>query len=218
LSGIVCSNAPRNARSDRSRSTSNVPTEICIAAAQDSRSSSSKNRSSIASRYLGRIDSSHYAEALAHLRTLGDVLEVTEHGEDVTAERVDVEARLAAKRALEQRLIALTEHTGSVAELIQVENELGRVRGDIESMEANERSLEGRIAFATIRLDVDAPEQQAVASAESFGSKLRRAFHSGGVAATEVITGTVVLGTAASPIWISLLAVWIGRRMMRRTV
>lgn len=182
----------------------------------DDASASGVGTAMASSRATLRVPSAVYADALRELRSLGTVLEVTEHGEDVTATRADAEARLGAKRALEQRLIALTQHAGTVAELVQVENELGRVRADIESMEATHRALVDRIAYATIRLAVDSPEQPVVARVESFGSRLHGSFASGVGAAESLVVGAVTLLVALSPLCALGLALYAAIRFARR--
>lgn len=151
------------------------------------------------SRATFRVPSATFRAAVDHLRSLGGVLEVSERGEDMTLVRTDLDARIAAKRALEQRLLALSEHTGSVAELIQVENELGRVRGDLEAMEATRRAMHDRIHYATITLSVESPSQPVVARAESFGSRLDRAVTGGLRAAEGFVTSSILLAIAISP-------------------
>lgn len=183
----------------------------------DDASSTGAGTATASSRATFRVPSARYGEALRELRSLATVLEVSEHGEDVTAVRADADARIAAKRALEQRLLGLSQHTGSVAELIQVENELGRVRGDIEAMEATQRALLDRIAYATITLAIDSPAQPIVARAESFGSRLDRSFTSGMRAAEGLVTGTVALIAALSPLLVlSFFAYGIVRIARRR--
>ncbi|HXN47647.1 MAG TPA: DUF4349 domain-containing protein, partial [Bryobacteraceae bacterium] len=44
--------------------------------------------------------------------------------------------------------------TGKLADVLAVETELDRVRGEIESMEAQRKSLSTRVAFASVNLTV----------------------------------------------------------------
>jgi len=68
--------------------------------------------------------------------TVGDVKYQKISGQDVTKEYYDLAARLASKQEMEKRLIQLlATRTNSVADLLEVERELGRVREDIESIQ-----------------------------------------------------------------------------------
>ena len=59
---------------------------------------------------------------------------------DVTEEFVDIEARLNVMKQTESRFIALLSEASDVEEIMSVEKELMRLRGDIDS-------LEGRINY-----------------------------------------------------------------------
>ena len=102
-----------------------------------------------------RVPSDQLETALAELRKLGRVETESQNGEEVTAQYVDLEARLANARNTAQRLTdLLRERTGKLADVLAVETELDRVRGEIESMEAQRKSLSSRVAFASVNLTV----------------------------------------------------------------
>lgn len=88
--------------------------------------------------------------------TLGGIGEVTtdvEKVQDVTEERADLEARLHNARTEEKRVLEImTAKTGAIHEVLEAEKELARIRESIERMEAQKRSLEGRIDLATVHV------------------------------------------------------------------
>jgi anti-sigma factor RsiW/DNA-binding transcriptional regulator YhcF (GntR family) len=91
--------------------------------------------------------------ALAELKQLGRVEQEQQSGEEVTKQYTDLAARLKNLRATEERLLAvLRDHTGKVKDILEVEQEVARVRGEIEGMEADQRTLQKRIDFATVQL------------------------------------------------------------------
>ena len=100
-----------------------------------------------------RIPASQLAAAVAELKSLGSVEGETQNGEEVTQQHADLVARLKNSAETEQRLQAiLTERTGKVSDVLSVEQEIARVRGEIEQMEAEQKNLEHRVDFATIDL------------------------------------------------------------------
>jgi uncharacterized protein DUF4349/putative zinc finger protein len=102
-----------------------------------------------------RIPSPQLDSALAELKRLGRVEKEAQNGEEVTQQFVDLEARLKNARNTEARLIQLQrERTGKLSDVLSVEKEIGRVRGEIEQMEAERKSLRNRIDFATLNLTV----------------------------------------------------------------
>jgi len=102
-----------------------------------------------------RIPAPELASAVAELKTLGRVENESQSGEEVTQEHADLVARLKNSRETELRLRSiLQERTGKVGEVLEVEQEIARVRGDIERMEAEQKALEHRVDFATVELQL----------------------------------------------------------------
>jgi hypothetical protein len=100
-----------------------------------------------------RIPAPQLAAAVAELKSLGSVEGETQNGEEVTQQHTDLVARLKNSAETEQRLQAiLTERTGKIGDVLSVEQEIARVRGEIEQMEAEQKNLEHRVDFATIDL------------------------------------------------------------------
>lgn len=66
--------------------------------------------------------------------------------EEQTAHAVSVPQR-SARTILDQR-------TGKLSDVLDVEREITRVRGDIEGMEAQRKDLDRRIAYATIQVTI----------------------------------------------------------------
>lgn len=100
-----------------------------------------------------RIPAPQLAAALNELKSLGRVENESQNGEEVTQQHADLVARLKNSRETEQRLQAiLTQRTGKISDVLEVEQEIARVRGEIEQMEAGQKNLEHRVDFATIEL------------------------------------------------------------------
>jgi hypothetical protein len=92
---------------------------------------------------------------LAELRRLGHVEQESQSGEDVTRQYVDLDARLTNARNTEQRLTSLLrDRTGKMQDVLAVENEITRVRGQIETMEAQKKNLGSRVEFASVQVTV----------------------------------------------------------------
>ncbi|MEP7380452.1 MAG: DUF4349 domain-containing protein [Gemmatimonadota bacterium] len=102
-----------------------------------------------------KIPSARYEEALAGLTPIGKVESVTSNAEDVGEEFVDLTARTANARRLEERLITLlATRTGKLEDVLNVERELARVREEIERYDGRIRYLRTRIATSTLSVTV----------------------------------------------------------------
>lgn len=93
--------------------------------------------------------------AIAEIKKLGRVESESQTGEEVTAQYVDLEARLTNARNTEQRLTeVLRQRTGKLADVLAVEEAISRVRGEIEQMEAEKKNLSKRVEFLTLEVKV----------------------------------------------------------------
>ncbi|MGH7615138.1 MAG: DUF4349 domain-containing protein [Gemmatimonadales bacterium] len=105
-----------------------------------------------------RMPADRFDDAVDGLRPLGKVEAVNVSAQDVGEEYVDVEARVTNARRLEARLIdLLTRRTGKLADVLQVEHELARVREEIERYEGRLRYLRSRAAVSTLTLTIHEP-------------------------------------------------------------
>jgi Domain of unknown function (DUF4349)/Putative zinc-finger len=92
---------------------------------------------------------------LIEMKTLGRVEWESQNGEDVTSQYVDLEARLANALNTERRLTdLLKERTGKLSDVLAVENEHARVRGEIEQMEAERKTMSNQVSFATLNATI----------------------------------------------------------------
>ena len=105
-----------------------------------------------------RMPAERFDDAVDGLRPLGKVEAVNVSAQDVGEEYVDVEARMTNARRLEARLIdLLARRTGKLADVLQVEHELARVREEIERYQGRLRYLRSRAAVSTLTLTVHEP-------------------------------------------------------------
>jgi hypothetical protein len=101
----------------------------------------------------GRFDD--LTEALA---PLGRLQFVNVGAEDVSEEFVDLTARVANGRRLEERLVELLRtRTGKLQDVLSVERELARVREEIERMEGRLRFLKTSAQLSTLSVNLYEP-------------------------------------------------------------
>lgn len=86
------------------------------------------------------------------LSELGEVLNQDTYTEDVTEEYYDARARLTVLEAKETRLITLLDKAASITDIVAIENELARVRSDIEVLQGRLQYLTNATSFSTINI------------------------------------------------------------------
>ena len=102
-----------------------------------------------------RVPSSRFGDALQALKSLdGEVQTSGVSAQDVTDQFVDLQARLTAKQAEEQRYIAILNRANTLDEILKVDASLGSVRTQIEQLTAQINSIKNRTEFSTISMSI----------------------------------------------------------------
>lgn len=105
-----------------------------------------------------RIPSQRFDEAVNALGPIGKLESVNVTVQDVGEEYVDVQARVANARRLEQRLVdLLATRTGKLSDVLSVERELARVREEIERYEGRTHYLQSRASVSTLTVGIHEP-------------------------------------------------------------
>jgi hypothetical protein len=170
-----------------------------------------------------RIPAPQLSAALAELKALGHVENEAQSGEEVTQQHADLVARLKNSRETEQRLQAiLVQRTGKIGDVLSVEQEIARVRGEIEQMEAEQKNLEHRVDFATIDLKLaEEYKAQLGSPVTSVSTQFHNALVTGYKSAAESFLSLVLILVEYSPVlvlWFAILAMpaWLVWRRWQR--
>jgi hypothetical protein len=103
-----------------------------------------------------RVPADQLDATLSEIKTLGRVESESQSGQDITSMYVDLQARLTNARNTEQRLTdLLSDRTGKLSDVLAVEQELDRVRGQIEQMEAERKTMSNQVSFATLNATIN---------------------------------------------------------------
>ncbi len=172
-----------------------------------------------------RIPAPQLVAAVAELKALGRVENETQGGEEVTQQHADLVARLKNSRETEQRLQdVLRTRTGKVKDVLEVEQEIARVRGEIEQMESEQQTLEHRVDFAAIDLKLaEEYKAQLTTPAPSVAMQLRNASVDGFRSAFQSLLALVLFLAESAPtllLWLMILAfpAWLLWRRYRRSL
>jgi hypothetical protein len=102
-----------------------------------------------------RVPSDRFDEALRQLKTLdGEVITSSVDAKDVTDQFTDLQARLVAKQAEEQRYLQLFPQAKTVDETLKIDAALGNVRVQIEQLQGQINLIKNRTEFSTISMSI----------------------------------------------------------------
>ena len=128
-----------------------------------------------------RVPTAQFDALVTALGGLGKVESVSATAQDVGDEYVDLGARVANARRVEARLVEmLASRTGKLSEVLTVEQELRRVREEIERYDARLKWLERKTALSSLEITLHEPtsvlDQRGPSPiAEAFAEAWRRA-------------------------------------------
>jgi hypothetical protein len=164
------------------------------------------------------VPSAAFARTLQDLERLGRTTARRITGQDVSEEFVDLEARVRNLERHEAQLLGFMGRAQKVADLLSLENELARVRGEIERLTGRLRFLRARTEMAGIqaslvRVGPAAPVDSLLARA---WARVNRAFVAGWRAAFDVAVALAALAAQLSPLAVPAAFGWGLYRRFRR--
>src|SRR5438477_9341094 len=102
-----------------------------------------------------RVPSSRFGDALQQLKSLeGEIQTSGVSAQDVTDQFVDLQARLTAKQAEEQRYLAILTKANTIDEILKVDASLSNVRTQIEQLTGQINSIKQRTDYSTISMSI----------------------------------------------------------------
>ncbi|MEV3869882.1 DUF4349 domain-containing protein [Streptomyces sp. NPDC049906] len=170
-----------------------------------------------------RVPQDRYAQVLERLGNTGTVLSRNTSAQDVTEKVVDVETRLKNQRASVARLRELMDRATRISDVVALEGELSSRQAELESLLAQQESLKGRVALATVTLSLtegagredDGDDGFVDAVGDGWGAFL--AMLRWVTVALGAALPFLVLGTVLAAGWRRLLRPWRQRRAARAT-
>jgi hypothetical protein len=169
-----------------------------------------------------RVPVAHFEEFASAVTRLGEVRQNHVGSQDVTEEFMDLEARIRNKREEEKRLLKhLADSTGKLEDILAVEKELSRVRGEAEQMEGRLRYLADRADLSTITIEANEWKDYKPPVAPTFQNQVARTFSGSLEALVNFGKGLALVVVALAP-WIPLIvislfaALWLIRLLRGR--
>ncbi|MBX3436821.1 MAG: DUF4349 domain-containing protein [Planctomycetaceae bacterium] len=154
-----------------------------------------------------RVPVERYRSLVNDLGRLGELREQHETSNEVTAEFFDLQARIRNKQQEEQRLLKhLDETTRQLPEILTIERELSRVRGEVEQMQGRLKMLADQTSLSTVEVTIAETVPFVTAETPTFGARVERAWVGSTGTLLALLMGLAILATVFFP-WIAALGV-----------
>jgi len=166
-----------------------------------------------------RVPSTSFTTLVGEIDKLGKVESQQIGGHDVTGESIDINARIANLESEETALRTLIGQSGSIPNLLQVQDQLFGVEGEIEQLTAQENSLLDHASFATLSVDLT-PKAAPVAAPHHKQGAIARVWHLAGHNTVLALRTLAIAAGWAFPIVIIAAvvgALWLWRRRRSRS-
>jgi uncharacterized protein YdcH (DUF465 family) len=102
-----------------------------------------------------RVPGESFKLLMSEIEDLGKVEHKGENVQDVTQQYIDLEARINNLKSEETRFVAIFDKADTVEDMLAVEREIARLRGDIESLEGQFRYLSNQVSYASLQVSLD---------------------------------------------------------------
>lgn len=147
---------------------------------------------------------------VAALMKLGDLQQGKRDSKDVTEEYFDVESRIKNKKIEEERLLEhLKRSTGNLQEILTVEREVTRVRGEVEQAQGRLHMLANLTALATVSVHIVERAANVSEKPVSFAATISQTFFGSFNGVVTVGKALILVVVAVFP-WLVTLALFVG--------
>lgn len=120
-----------------------------------------------------RVPEQSFYDAIRDVETLGTLKEENVSLQDVTLQYIDLTARLDNLKTEEKTYLRILDMATTVEDILKVEIQLERVRGEIESLQGTLNYMENQINYSTVQVYLREPEK--VVHESRIGEALSRA-------------------------------------------
>ena len=160
------------------------------------------------------IPSAKLDQALDQLAEIGAVVQRASGAKDVTATYVDVESRMATKKASIDRVRALMTQAKDIQQIVAIESELASREAELESLQAQLAALSSQVSMSSVTIALSSnPDAIVAEDSPGFMSGLKTGW---AAFLTSVRVALTVLGAALPFVLLAAVLYLVFRRWRSR--
>ncbi len=177
----------------------------------------SRNEESYSAQLSVKVPRDKLESIMDSIARLGEVRDRVVSAQDVTEEYYDAEARLKVLRAKEDRLVGLLAKANTINDIISIENELGKTRGEIEVLAGRLQYLSNATELSLIDISLRQAVPGAIKAPQGTLGKAVQGLISSLNSLIDFASNTVIAIFVILPwILVLVLLLWLSRYVYKR--
>ena len=101
-----------------------------------------------------RVPANTFENLVASVRSLGTVRSLTSHGQDVTAQYTDLQAKLAALTATRDQFLTILRKATAIGDILAVQDRITQTQTEIDQLQGQLKLLDDQTSYAALSVDV----------------------------------------------------------------
>jgi Domain of unknown function (DUF4349) len=160
------------------------------------------------------VPAANFDSTIDQLSHVGKVQSEHITGTDVSAQYVDLNARLANAQAQRDAMLALLKQATNITDIINVQNQIGQITAQIEQLKGQIKYLDNNTAYSSVTVTMTEAGAPAQTTSDSWGlaTALNDAAHNFVATINYVISGLGVIGPFLVLLGVGYL-IWRRRRL-----
>jgi len=116
-----------------------------------------------------KVEAKNFDAAIMEIKNLADeVSSVNVSAEDITQTYTDMQSRLKNLKASEEEMVRILSKAEKVADILAIQTELNKLRGEIEVLEGQIRYYDNNVAYSTISVSMSLKPENVVLEEEKW--------------------------------------------------
>jgi hypothetical protein len=164
-----------------------------------------------------RVPAESFEKFIAEIEAgAGEVSYKDINSRDVTDQFIDMETRLASKRAYHLRYSELLKQAKTVKDILEIEERMRKLQEEIESTEGRLRYLNDQVSYSTLHLTISKPKDFVFKPGDriNFMERLKQALSRGWYGFVDLLLFIIKIW----PLWIVLFISWAALRARRKKI
>jgi hypothetical protein len=143
------------------------------------------------------VPSDSFDDTIAAVQKLGKLQTINQGGQDVSAQYVDLQARLANAEAQRDAMLTLLRRAQSISDIIAIQTQVGEITQQIEELKGQIAYIDHNTAFGTISVNIveaGAPAPQTARDSWGFATAVSDAAHNFVTTINYIVSGLGAIG------------------------